>query len=820
MFEVLEPRTLLSTLPLPTVTTHTDVSPGPADVNQSAPSIAYDPKNPQKLVMVYTTNDPDAPGTQVVFTSGQYSSNGGASWTSFNIPDNVIDPTASNSQPTPYQRATDASVAFDLNDNFYIVNSENSNSQTEGEIVLQKYSFTTNTPVADAKVKNENLYQWSGADFALTPTLAIDNNQASFTDPTTNAKQVDPSSGTIYVAWATQDKAFTNAPSSFNPNTIRLTASSDSGVTFSAPVTVNSGGNSGTDRDGSPKLAVSQGTSDGRVQPGQLTVIWDDFNSGRTQNPKVDIIKSRVLKGAEEYSISDTVGGPLTDAAQGNPDVPATTTFMLPVNVTDPTFTISDLDVAVSIEHGNLSDLSITLTDPSGLNTITLLRNKQNPNGSTNTNQGIAGQDFGVLNGITTPVIFDDSAARNINDPNANAPYTGDFRPEVGSLVSLFKGETMATMNGNWLLKITDNHNGNTGNLNSWSLSFNSGLTFTGADKAIASTTVLGAVATSNFPLTTSASPDVGVGPGAEIASDNTLGSFSPYEGRLYVTYVNRSTASGNPSDNTDIYLATSDDGGATLDQNHGVVNDDDGSSDGFSGANQGSFGRPQFLPSIAVDQTTGTLVMMWYDGRNDPSSSQVATYFTTSIDGGSTFAPDTYLNTPNAVTDAITGNIVDRGPIPDNDSVANSHRDATYGFGLHEGLTVFGGNVYPVWAGDLDGGAHADNQQHIYTATTAIAAGPRIVSSTMGPVSLAGDTLNPAATDGSPKFSAFQVVFDRPIDLRTALMRPRSRCISAARPRSAPRPARWSTQRCDCCRRSIPAPSVLTRRLARQLSL
>ena len=56
--------------------------------------------------------------------------------------------------------------------------------------------------------------------------------------------------------------------------------------------------------------------------------------------------------------------------------------------------------------------------------------------------------------------------------------------------------------------------------------------------------------------------PDLGIGPGLAIASDNTLGSFSPYQGRLYLTYVDRSTTNGNETDNTDIYLATSDDGG------------------------------------------------------------------------------------------------------------------------------------------------------------------------------------------------------------------------------------------------------------------
>ena len=60
-----------------------------------------------------------------------------------------------------------------------------------------------------------------------------------------------------------------------------------------------------------------------------------------------------------------------------------------------------------------------------------------------------------------------------------------------------------------------------------------------------------------------------GIGPGIQIASDNTLGSFSPHQGRLYVTYVNyvnfkNGPGAGidNPAYNTDIFLAYSDNGG------------------------------------------------------------------------------------------------------------------------------------------------------------------------------------------------------------------------------------------------------------------
>ena len=64
---------------------------------------------------------------------------------------------------------------------------------------------------------------------------------------------------------------------------------------------------------------------------------------------------------------------------------------------------------------------------------------------------------------------------------------------------------------------------------------------------------------------TKSAADEQGIGPNLEIASDNTLGAYSPYEGRLYVTWVDRNIYTGNPADNTDIMEAYSDDGGSLV---------------------------------------------------------------------------------------------------------------------------------------------------------------------------------------------------------------------------------------------------------------
>ena len=55
--------------------------------------------------------------------------------------------------------------------------------------------------------------------------------------------------------------------------------------------------------------------------------------------------------------------------------------------------------------------------------------------------------------------------------------------------------------------------------------------------------------------------------------------------------------------------------------------------------------------PQVAVDQTTGTVVVSWRDARNDPNNTLVATYITSSIDGGNTFSAQTYANPASSAT-------------------------------------------------------------------------------------------------------------------------------------------------------------------------
>ena len=295
------------------------------------------------------------------------------------------------------------------------------------------------------------------------------------------------------------------------------------------------------------------------------------------------------------------------------------------------------------------------------------------------------------------------------------------------------------------------------------------------------------------------------------IASDNTLGAYSPFEGRIYVAYVGRFLNNNTPADNTDIYLVASDDGGQTWFDPTGnpQFNNVQGAARARpttarsstttthrrtatargrtratrhpTGANfddQRGFdpqqrrpGRPQFQPSIAVDPVTGTLGLSWYDARNDPALARVATYVTTSIDGGNSFSPDVYANDSQIATDAITGNFVNVGPIPANESAPSATGvESGVGYGSHQGLAMYDGQLFPIWSDDLNGGTNNKLTLGIYTNVGYYAAGPRIISATQGPIGLPGDLVNSDRdpTDGTPIASEFLVTFDRPIDPST----------------------------------------------------
>src|SRR6516165_8611695 len=81
--EALEDRTVMSNLPFPIVTAHTNITPnfGPDVVDHSTPTVVYDPTDPGhgKMVAVWTTHDLTV-NPNFVGVEGAYSTNGGTTW--------------------------------------------------------------------------------------------------------------------------------------------------------------------------------------------------------------------------------------------------------------------------------------------------------------------------------------------------------------------------------------------------------------------------------------------------------------------------------------------------------------------------------------------------------------------------------------------------------------------------------------------------------------------------------------------------------------------------------------------------------------------
>jgi len=114
-----------------------------------------------------------------------------------------------------------------------------------------------------------------------------------------------------------------------------------------------------------------------------------------------------------------------------------------PISITED-FEITDLDVTVHISHSSTSDVDIYLKGPSGVE-IALSRDN-----------GGSGNDY-------DGTVFDDEASEPIGD--ASAPFAGSYRPEVP--LSTFDGLGSA---GVWQLRVFDDGTGDTGTLDSWSL--------------------------------------------------------------------------------------------------------------------------------------------------------------------------------------------------------------------------------------------------------------------------------------------------------------------------------------------------------------
>jgi hypothetical protein len=191
------------------------------------------------------------------------------------------------------------------------------------------------------------------------------------------------------------------------------------------------------------------------------------------------------------------------------------------------------------------------------------------------------------------------------------------------------------------------------------------------------------------------AQPDRTIDVEANLAWDRSGGT---HQGRVYLVWTQESP---NGSKNTDIELQHSDDNGATWSPAVKVNDDHTVNS--------------QYLPAIALDQTTGNVALSWYDARNDLGTGgsgdtdgipndDFQIWATYSTNGGATFAPNFRVSqgTSNAIA-------------------ANSFFDV----GDYTHAAFVGGTFWPAWSDNSNStGTNPDGTLHqfdLYTAKVPI---------------------------------------------------------------------------------------------------
>ena len=302
-----------------------------------SPSVAYDPNNPNDLVEAAVSDATCARRSAEEFSLPVPRSNQWRGRRGVILPTSATSPAGCQqrggfdcqhpcSRAKVYVDATDPTVAFDLNDNVFICFSEHTTDNSSGcdcgERIQPFAGGTFNT----TPEQNQNpVYKWNaGADSAWTPTMAVDDNPATFTDPNTAITLTDPNSGNIYVAWASQDIAFTGAVN-FNPDRAMMVVANDNAadttqqLAFSAPMeqsVYNNGGNEVNSNTGgevaTPRIVVSAGSQSdpGDVAPGQVSIIWDNISTGRNASPKYDPIEDTSTDSGSTYPVNPTTNVP------------------------------------------------------------------------------------------------------------------------------------------------------------------------------------------------------------------------------------------------------------------------------------------------------------------------------------------------------------------------------------------------------------------------------------------------------------------------------------------------------------------------------
>lgn len=157
--------------------------------------------------------------------------------------------------------------------------------------------------------------------------------------------------------------------------------------------------------------------------------------------------------------------------------------------------------------------------------------------------------------------------------------------------------------------------------------------------------------------------------------------SVGAHRGTLYCSWMDETASNGS-----DIFVAHSTNQGANWDSPVRVNDDPAGVR------------KDQFNQWLSVDPVTGAVDLSWTDARNDPSDIKTDTYFSSSTDGGLSFAANVKVTT--AMSDESTN---------------NPFADAGNQYGDYEGLVAYGGSAHPVWTdGRFDGTVDPATGQHL----------------------------------------------------------------------------------------------------------
>jgi hypothetical protein len=180
----------------------------------------------------------------------------------------------------------------------------------------------------------------------------------------------------------------------------------------------------------------------------------------------------------------------------------------------------------------------------------------------------------------------------------------------------------------------------------------------------------------------------------AGLAWDRTGGA---HNGRVYMVYADEFP---DESNDHDIYLRWSDDNGATW-SDRVKVNDD-------------ATTTTQFLPRIAIDQTTGNLALSWYDCRND-------------LGRGGEGDTDGVINTDAQyrmafATPSSTGGVTVGKNFRVSAGTSNAKAAANrVAYGDYSALDFHAGVAFPLWADNSNStGTNPEGTLHTFDAYTA----------------------------------------------------------------------------------------------------